>query len=247
MSSKLKFFFIIGAFIFVSLKYGWIARNAVAEFSTQVASTYLGALEYTKEWIEDYLFQRDTIRELREKNAELEQAALLSVAFAGKLNGLLKEHQKPSYAPKMRLVQAVSYANLGNYHRVWLDFKDANTSKIYGLVHQGNTAGIVIFEHEKPLALLQGDPKSIFSVVVGEEGIPGVAMGNNQHIYVRYIPLWMEPREGDAVMTSGKDNIFFAGIPVGEVIKVVQEESYYTAVVLPYTHVKAPMYMYVVE
>ncbi|MBE0495130.1 MAG: rod shape-determining protein MreC [Campylobacterales bacterium] len=247
MSSKLKFFFIIGVFIFISLKYGGDARGVVADFSTSVTTGYLTTVERVKTWTEEYLAQRDAIRILRAHNSELERSALLSIAFAGKLNALLKDHERPPYAPSVKLVQAVSYVNLSNYHRVWLDFEDANQSRIYGLLHQGNTAGIVIFDQGRPLGLLQGDPKSIFSVSVGEDNIPGVAMGNNQYIQVRYIPMWMEPKVGDEVTTSGMDEIFFAGVPVGKVIEVIQEESYQSAVVLPYTQAKAPMYMYVVE
>lgn len=247
MSSKLKFFFIIGAFIFVSLKYGGSARGVVADFSTAITTGYLATVERVGEWTQEYLLQRDTIRSLRAQNSELERSALLSIAFAGKLNELLKDHEKPSFAPDVQLVEAISYANLSNYHRVWLDFEDFNASRIYGLVYQGNTAGIVISENGRPLGLLQGDPKSIFSVTVGEEGIPGIAMGSNQHMHVRYIPMWMEPRVGDEVKTSGMDETFFAGIPVGKVIEVVQEESYQSAVVLPYTQAKAPMYMYAIK
>jgi len=247
MSSKLKFFLLIGAFVFVSLQYGADARKIVAQMTTAVTQGYLTTTQRAKEWIEEYIIQRDTIRQLRAKNSELERSALLSIAFAGKLNALLEEHEKSPYTPELELVQALSYANLSNYHRVWLDFDDYNSSKIYGLIHRGNTAGIVIFENEKPLGLLQGDPKSIFSVSVGEEDIPGVAMGNNQYITVKYIPMWMEPKVGDEVMTSGKDEIFFAGVPVGKVIEVIQEESYQSAVVVPYTQGKVPMYMYVAK
>jgi rod shape-determining protein MreC len=247
MSNKLKFFILIGAFVFVSLQYGSNARYAVSQLSTKTIEVYLSIIQGIHDRIEEHFFQQESIKKLREKNRELEEAALLSVAFASKLNNLLEAQGKSEYDPKLTLVQAISYANLGNHYRVWLDFDDFNTSKIYGLVYQGYTAGIVVSEHGKPLGLLQGDPKSIFSVNVGKDRIPGVAVGNGENIQVKYMPQWTEPKVGDEVVTSGLDTIFFAGIPVGVVTQVVQEESYQSAIVKPYAKVSAPLYMYAIK
>lgn len=247
MSNKLKFFILVGAFVFVSLQYGSNAKHVVSNLSTQAIDGYLSIVEGVQNRIEEHFFQQESIRQLRAQNRELEEAALLSVAFASKLNNLLEAEGTQSYEPELSLVQAVSYANLGNHYRVWIDFDDFNASKIYGLVHQGFTAGIIVSEYGKPLGLLQGDPKSIFSVSVGESQVPGVAIGNGETIQVKYIPQWTEPKVGDEVVTSGMDTIFFAGIPVGVVTEIIQEESYQSAVVHPYAKAHAPLYMYAVK
>lgn len=237
----------VGAFVFISLQYGSMAKQVVSNISTNVIEGYLATIEGIRKRIEEHFFQQESIRQLRTKNQELEEAALLSIAFASKLNHLLEAHGDDKYDPRLSLVQAISYANLGNHYRVWLDFEDFNTSQIYGLVHQGFAAGIVVSEHEKPLGLLLGDPKSIFSVSVGENHVPGVAMGNGETIQVKFIPQWTEPKVGDEVVTSGMDTIFFAGIPVGVVTEVVQEESYQSAIVQPYATAHAPLYMYAIR
>ncbi len=247
MSNKLKFFILVGVFVFISLQYGSSAKNVVSNLSTKSIDAYLTIVEGVQNRIAEHFFQQETIHQLRDKNKELEEAALLSVAFAAKLNGLLEVQGEASYNPELSLVQAISYANLGNHYRVWLEFDDYNASQIYGLVYQGFTAGIVVSEHGKPLGLLQGDPKSIFSVNVGDDKVPGVAIGNGETIQVKYIPQWTEPKVGDEVTTSGMDTIFFAGIPVGKVIEVVQEESYQSAIVQPYAKAHAPLYMYAVK
>jgi len=247
MSSKLKFFLLAILFIFISLQYGWLARKHVANFSTTVTKKYLTITQGFDEFIKEHLKQKRTIRKLKERNSVLEQSAILSVAFASKLNDLLEANGKAPYDPKLELVQAISYANLGNHYRVWLDFEDFDHEKIYGLVYGGYSAGIAISEGGKPLALLQGDPKSIFSVNIGEGDIPGVAMGNGETIHVKYIPLWMEPKIGDEVVTSGKDTIFFPGVPVGKVVEIVLEESYQSVIVRPYASVKAPIYLYAIK
>jgi rod shape-determining protein MreC len=77
--------------------------------------------------------------------------------------------------------------------------------------------------------------------------MPGVAVGNKEYVHVKYIPLWMSPEVGDEVVTSGLDKIFFAGIPVGKVIEVFQEESYQTAVVKPYAMPVAPAFYHIVK
>lgn len=247
MSSKLKFFILIGLFIFISLQYGSTARSVVASLSTTVIEGYLAFTKSVKNVADEHLAQQGTIHDLRAENKKLEHSALLSIAFASKLNHLLESRGIEPYEPELELVQALSYVNLGNHYRVWLSFKDFDPTKIYGLVYQGYTAGIVVNENGKPLGLLQGDPKSIFSVTVGDGDIPGVAMGNADKVHVKYIPQWMDPQVGDEVITSGMDTIFFAGIPVGKVIDVIQEESYQSVIVEPYVSTNVPMYMYAVE
>jgi len=247
MNNRLKFTILIGAFVFVSLQYSSHAKLFISNISTSVIKLYLASVNWVDEKIEEHFSQVETIRNLREQNREIEEAALLSIAFAAKLNGLLEAQGKSQYDPKLALVQALSYANLGNHYRVWLDFDDFNASQIYGLVYQGFTAGIAVSEHGKPLGLLQGDPKSIFSVSVGENRMPGVAMGNGENILVKFIPQWTEPKVGDEVTTSGMDRIFFAGIPVGVVTEIIQEESYQSAIVKPYVSAYAPLYMYAIK
>ena len=247
MSSKLRFFILIGAFVFVSLQYGDVARRTISGLTTSAISGYLNTMHYIGERITEHFNQRDEIRELRVKNRDLERSALLSMAFAGKLNGLLREQSSGKYKPEVMLVEAISYAHLSDYYRVWLKMDDFNASKIYGLVSQGNSAGIVVAKDDQPLALLQGDPQSIFSVYLGKEKMPGVAVGNKEYVHVKYIPMWMNPQVGDEVVTSGLDKIFFTGIPVGKVIEVFHEESYQTAVVKPYATPNAPSFFHVVK
>lgn len=135
----------------------------------------------------------------------------------------------------------------GDYNKIWLDkFQDFNSSKIYGLIYQGKSAGIVVSKDDRPFALLQNDPKSIFAVYVGDEKIPGIAHGNKNGILIKFIPQWLHPKEGDEVYTSGLDGIFFSGISVGKVTKVIEESLYKSVEVEPYAKVTIPSYLYVV-
>jgi len=245
--NKLKFLFIIGAFIFVSLKYGGNVRGVFASAGNSTISTYLNLKKSFEDTLSEHFSQQSEIQRLRVENDNLKESAELLNAFAGKLNELLKSSESEEYKPKIELVQSISYSNLNDYYKVWIDYKDFNSSKIYGLLHQGNSAGIVVQSNGNPLALLLGDPKSIFSVSIGVEKIPGVVMGNREEVHVKYIPLWMNPKVGDEVVTSGMDGIFFSGVRVGVVVSVKKEELSKTAIIKPYTKINVPEYYHIVK
>ena len=245
--NKLKFFIFIGLFIFVSLKYGSNIRGVFSQNTNIVIETYLEIKHTIEQSINEHFAQRNEIKNLREENKKLSDSAEVLSAFALKLNDILKINNIEEYSPKVKLVKSVAYANLNDYYKVWIDYKDFNTSRIYGLLDKGSSAGIVVEKDGNPMALLLGDPKSIFSVVVGENKIPGVVSGKRKEVYVKYIPLWMNPKIGDEVVTSGLDGIFFGGVRVGVVKKVIKEELSKTAIIEPYTKITVPSYYYIIE
>lgn len=246
MSKKLRFSIFAIFFIIISLRYSSVAREFISDVTNSIVKVYLDSIDYVDSKITEHFNQKNEIQSLRVQNEELKRSALLSVVFAGKLNSLLELNEKHRFNPKLALVEAVSYANLSDYNKVWIKMKDFNASKIYGLTYQGSSAGIIVEKDGNALGLLQGDSKCIFSVSVGEKMIPGVAVGKGEFMQIKYIPLWMNPKVGDKVMTSGLDNIFFEGIPVGQVVDIVQEESYQTAIVKPNVTPKTPAFFYAV-
>ena len=185
--------------------------------------------------------------DLTKQNKELERSATLLSTFANELNQILKDKNSTAYAPAVKLVKGLSYVHIGDYNKIWIsEFEGYDPNKIYGLIYQGSSAGIVIAKDGKPLAYLQNDPKSIFAVYIGNDKIPGVAHGNQGQIMVKFIPQWLSPKEGDEVFTSGLDGIFFSGVPVGRVSKILKESSYQSVIVEPYAKLNIPNYLYVV-
>lgn len=245
--SKLKYFILIALFIFGSLKYRSSVRDVFTQNTNKVIASFLDIKKSIEEEVNKHLFQAKEIERLREENRFLKESSEISIAFAGKLNQFLKLEKMDEYAPKVELVRSLSYSNLNDFYKVWIDFEDFDASRIYGLVYNGNSAGIVVEKDGNPLALLVGDPKSIFSVYVGAENIPGVVYGKKKELHVRHIPLWMNPQVGDEVITSGKDGIFFQGVRVGVVTKIIEEELSKTAVVKPYVKLDIPAYYYVIK
>ncbi|MDR2100397.1 MAG: rod shape-determining protein MreC [Campylobacteraceae bacterium] len=246
MNNKLKFFLIIILLAAISINYSNGLRGLAGDVSSFVIGLYMSAKEGLGDAIDEHFNQRSEIRLLREKNAELLEVAQVSAAYSAKFNNMLKEANLSEYKVKTKIVRALSYVNLGDYNKVWLDFDDFDENKIYGLMYQGYSAGIVTSSKGRALALLQQDPKSSFSVYMGVEKIKGIAFGSGDKIEVRYIPLWSEPKADDEVVTSGLDNIFFEGLKVGKILIVYKNESYFTAVVEPYAAVEVPGFFHVI-
>ncbi len=244
--NRLKLLFFLAIMIFVSARYTSVGRGYVVGFNNFVLSKYLYSRNFVLHKVDEHFSQQKVILKLREENKKLEKSALLSIAFAGKLNDVLKDNNMSLYKPDVKLIQAISYSKLNNYNKIWLDFKDFNKSKIYGLLYQGYGVGIAVERNSHPQGLLLRDPNSIFSVYVGKDKIPGVLQGNKNDILVKYIPQWMNPKIGDEVITSGMDDIFFQGVRVGKIVKVIEEESSKTAIVKPYVNLKVPSYLHII-
>jgi rod shape-determining protein MreC len=109
-------------------------------------------------------------------------------------------------------------------------------------------AGIVIQHKGKPLALLNRDIKSSYAVQIGKNLAPGIVHGNNgKNLVVKFIPAWFEVSQGDEVVTSGLDNIFFKGLKVGRVISITSSQGYQNAVVEPYYDSNNPNYFHMIK
>lgn len=103
-------------------------------------------------------------------------------------------------------------------------------SKIFGLIKDERTAGIAFYKDNLLLGALNGDPNVSYSVFIGEDKNMGILKTDiNGKVVVEYINAWSAIKEGDEIITSGLDNIFFEGLGVGVVKKVRQEFSYIVA------------------
>ncbi len=247
MASRFKIFIFLAIFIVLSLKYSSVARRGVTNTTNEVLSNYFGGVEYLKEYAKKHFDQEERIEQLMLENEKLKRSDLLMKTYKGKLNNILLANKKVPFGPNVELVEALSYEHISNYTRVWIRMSDFNSSKIYGLIKNGSTAGIVAQKDGKALALFQGDRKCVFSVSIGKDRLPGVANGRGEYIHVKYIPLWMEPKMGDEVVTSGLDKIFVEGISVGKVVDIKKEESYKTVIVKPDITITTPDFFYVIK
>lgn len=232
---------------------------AVLKFTNLIQDPFIGALNGVKNFyhesvegvnnsIDEHFSQQETIIRLQKENQQYKENNLLAQEFAVELNQMFKEHNSDlQISPKVQLVKTLSYAKFGDINRVWIDMKDYNTSKVYGLVSEGVSAGIVTFKHNQPMALLNSDYKCSYTVFIGKKRAPGIVHGKNtKEMLVEFIPNWIKLEVGDEVQTSGLDNLFFAGLKVGKVLEISQSQGFQNALIEPYYDVTQPGYFHVI-
>jgi len=239
----LSFAILIGVLKFTH----WIQDPFIGALNT-VKNFYHESVESTSNSIDEHFNQQKTIQKLRSENKKYQENNLLVQEFASELNEMFKEHNSVlKITPKIQLVRTLSYAKFGDINRVWLDMKDFNQSKVYGLVSKGASAGIVTFKHGQPMALLNSDYKSSYAVYIGKHRAPGIVHGKNtKEMMVEFIPSWIKLNVGDEVYTSGLDNLFFAGLRVGKVLEITQSQGFQNARIEPYFDVTQPGYFHVI-
>lgn len=242
------FLFVAFAILIGVLQFtNWIQGPFVAALNGAKGFVY-ETIESIDSTIDEHFYQQSTIQKLRSQNQKLENNTLLLQEFAAELNQMFEQHQSSlEISPKVQLVRTLSYAKFGDINRVWLDMKDYNTSKIYGLVSKGYAAGIVTFKHDQPMALLNSDYKCSYAVYIGEKRAPGIVHGKNtEEMVVEFIPNWIDIEVGDEVFTSGLDSLFFNGLKVGRVLEVTQSQGFQNARIKPYFDVTKPGYFQVI-
>ncbi len=245
-----KFFFAGFLFLIIvvfSLNYTNSVKSNVLNFSNGFKSNFIFFTDSVKFKIQSLFDQQKKIYELELKVKTLEPAASLSVAYAAKLNSFLKDANLSNYNPKVYLTRVLSYTKMQNPNKLWLEFEKFEKEKVYGLLYQGFSAGIVKEQSERAMAVLQTDEDCVYSVYLGDDKIPGVLFGSAPFVSVKYIPLYANVKVGDRVITSGFDEIFFEGVGVGVVAGLESDDIYKTAIVKPYANIKKPDFFYVID
>ncbi len=244
-----SFLFIFIALVVGALYYSNIIQRPLISTLNDLKSKYHDTTEFIQTNLNKYTFQADYIEELTHKLNRYENNHLVMQQMASEVNDLFKaNHSKFKTDPKVELVRTISYEKLGDLNRIWIDIKDYNSSKIYGLISNELVAGIVISKGNKPLGLLNKDFKSSYAVYVGTGKAPGIAHGNNaKNLLVKFIPAWFSIKKGDEVITSGLDNIFFKGLKVGKVLSVNKSQGYQNAIIEPYYKSNDPNYFHLIK
>jgi rod shape-determining protein MreC len=126
--------------------------------------------------------------------------------------------------------------------------KGIEEDKLYGLIQGNVVAGTAKVHNNQLYGYLTSDKKCRFSVFIGETEAPGIALGSVENeMVVKFIPKWHVIQEGDAVVTSGLDGIFFAGLPVGVVTKVEIQSAYTVAHIKTYSDIFHPKTFFLIN
>ncbi len=245
--------------------FGNLLQRQLQPVTSSVRLAHLNSLEYIKNTIDKHFTQADTIALLKAENEKLQREAL--IYKSGIKDAVYKQGAyglalfDSNNSAKIKLSRALSYSNLPNLYRLWIDFEPSEknstsiVTKVYGIVYPTQSkldsvaCGIVLKnQNGKYEAFLNGDPKCSYGVYVGKSRAPGVLYGKNQDkLVIKYIPTWMDVKPGDEVTTSGLDNIFFEGARVGVVKSVSSDSAYKEVFVDGYYNPLSPNYFYVIE
>ena len=247
MNKRYLILILLFLLFFGSFKFDFFQKR-VLDFSNFLKIKYQNSLQYLEELIIEHLNQQETIQKLSLQKRELQKYKLKYKSIENELNSLLQQcNLNIMFFQDVKIIRAISYTKLGDFSSMWVDFKDFNQSKIYGLVKDDFAAGIITQKNKKPIALLNNNEKCTYAVEVGDVRAPGIAIGKkNGTMVVKFIPMHKMIKVGDEVVTSGMDKIFFYGIKVGKVIKVKERGSFKVAVVKPYADLSHPKYFWVI-
>jgi rod shape-determining protein MreC len=245
----LSFFSIFIALLVGALYYTDTIQSPFISALNSVKNNYHDSAEFIQKTIHEHFFQARHIAEFENKLHKYENNHLVMQQLASEINDLFAEnHSKLKTDPEVQLVRTISYQKFADLNRIWLEVPDYNSSRVYGLIYKELVAGIVVSQNGRALGLLNKDIKSSYAVYVGDTKAPGIAHGNSaEHLLVKFIPAWFTIKEGDEVVTSGLDKIFFKGLKVGTVISVTKSQGYQDAVIEPYYKANNPNYFHMIK
>ncbi len=247
-----KFFsylLILLALFMGALYYTNTIQSPLVSALNSIKMSYHNSVKYVQDGINKHFFQADEIADLTAKMQECKKNRLIMQQLRSDLHDIYKENNATlAIDPRTELVRTIAYEKLGNLNRLWMDVPDYNASKIYGLIYKDMVAGIIVPKENKPLALLNSDIKSTYSVYIGTQKAPGIVHGNNgEHLIVNFIPAWFDIKIGEKVTTSGLDNIFFKGLRVGVVLSIYTSQGYQNAVIKQYYNSNEPDYFHMIR
>ncbi|ADV46474.1 rod shape-determining protein MreC [Nitratifractor salsuginis] len=253
MKSRLLLLLLLATILFVLLGQNRQGiRSSLIGFINPIKTGYKNILRNLSDKSHSYLMQKEQIEKLTRENRVLRKYLLDQTHYLRQIASIynkLPSLQKLPYR-NITLVDTVSYVKLNKFDEILLSLPKKTPleeGKVYGLIQDEVVAGTAQLKKGILYGYLITNPKSRFSVYTGPKRYPGIAMGTGDKlIAVKYIPKWAKIRPGDRVETSGLDGIFFAYVPVGEVVRVAIEGSYKTAYVRPYADTMHPRLFFLI-
>ena len=225
--------------------------NTLLNVINPIKQNYKALTQEIEDKGHSYLFQKESIEKLSKENRILRKRLLEQTHYIKQVKDIYDVLPRLSKLPvqNIALTSTISYVKLNSFSQIILTKpKGLNSKKIYGLMQDSVVAGIARVENNQLYGYLTSDPKCRFSVFVGEEQAPGIAMGlEKNRMIVKFIPKWHKIKVGEQVVTSGLDNIFFAGLPVGIVTKVDMHSAYKVAYIKTYADLFHPKVFFLIQ
>jgi rod shape-determining protein MreC len=234
------------AFIFVLFYFFEINKDIkvkLLDINHYIQKEYNKKFAYYENIVNQHQNQADTIEKLQKKLLINKMNSIPLDTLKQELQSLKHYNQNFISYKNTYPVRTLYFEKINNYTKIWVAL-DKKIHSISGLLDGDIVTGIIKLQDNKPIALLNQNPKCNYGVFIGNDKALGIThgMGNSQNILVNFIPLWNDIKEGDEVITNGLDNIFFKGLKVGRVIKVVKQINHFEAIVKPYSSPNAKKY-----
>jgi rod shape-determining protein MreC len=241
MNQKLFYFLSLIFLLYYSYLNQSTIREHILDFTDSIKISFVEMIEpFHRFYIN---LTSDEVTQLKVQNEKL---TIIATSLLNDSNELRHSLKLPKLDIDLDIVKVISRSEFNDNHSFWIDYKDFNPSKIYGLIHNSYSAGIVININNRPKALLNFNNDCSYSVHIGKESIPGILNGSkSSKLIIDYIPQWLNVKVGDEVVTSGLDNIFPKGIKVGIVSEINTLSGYKQALVEPYNKRLQSRYYYI--
>jgi rod shape-determining protein MreC len=198
-----------------------------------------------------YIFQKESIEKLSRENRILRKRLLEQTHYIKQVKNIYDVLPQLSKLPihNISITETISYVKLNSFSQIILTKPKALIeNKLYGLIQNTVVAGIAQVRNNQLYGYLTSDHKCRFSVFLGKDKAPGIAMGiEKNEMIIKFIPKWHKIHIGDKVVTSGLDDIFFADIPVGIVTKVEVQSSYKVAHIKTYSDIFHPKTFFLIN
>ncbi len=198
-----------------------------------------------------YIFQKESIEKLSKENRILRKRLLEQIHYIEQVKNIYEVLPDLSRlpVPNISIVETISYVKLNSFTQIIITKpKELEENRLYGLMQGRVVAGIASVHSNQLYGYLTSDKKCRFSVFIGESKAPGIAIGQTQNeMIIKFIPKWYKIKEGDLVVTSGLDAIFFADVPVGIVTKIEVRSSYTVAHIKTYSDIFHPKTFFLIN
>lgn len=225
--------------------------NALLNIINPIKQNYKNLTQEIEEKGHSYIFQKETIEKLSKENRILRKRLLEQTHYIKQVKKIYEVLPDLSKLPvhNMALTSTISYVKLNSFSQIILTKpKDIEEKRLYGLIQKNVVAGIARLDKNQLYGYLTSDSKCRFSVFIGEEQAPGIAIGLKENMMiVKFIPKWHKIKAGDKVVTSGLDHIFFSGLPVGVVTNVDTQSAYKVAYIKTYADVFHPKVFFLIK
>ena len=225
--------------------------NVLLNVINPIKQNYKSVSQEVENVSHSYLFQKESIEKLGRENRILRKRLLEQTHYMQQIQNIYAVLPKLSRLPihSISISETISYVKLNSFSQLILTKpKKLKKDKLYGLIQGKVVAGVANLHNNQLYGYLTSDEKCRFSVFVGEDNAPGIAMGEDKNkMIIKFIPKWYKIKKGDKVVTSGLDDIFFGNVPVGIVTKIELQSSYKVAYIQTYSYIYHPKTFFLVN